>query len=270
MTSAVSSENNKGDPYAENPYLSHAISQWDSAPGRRARGPRGTPCHRGTSCPRGTSCSLFGRRKNKILDLRLRIKGLSRTTALLSIFYRLNDNWSIYIDSSSLLPLRVEKEWQEGKKEGYYVYDIDQGGKTVILHNKVSGNRKSMNAKNSIFDLFSLIYYYRLNHAEFDDIYTFDFLESRSVSTVYFQNEGVKEIRIKQISMTHTFSVRRLKQIGGVGIEIYISNDHLNLPLKIIVPSKLPKNKVLNVEFIIDKYEPGPGLTDIPRIYRLL
>ncbi|KPJ89537.1 MAG: hypothetical protein AMS17_01460 [Spirochaetes bacterium DG_61] len=198
------------------------------------------------------------------------VRGLSKTTALLSIFYRLNDKWSIYMDSSSLLPLRVEKDWQEGKKEGYYVYDIDQGGKTVILQNMVSGKRKTINAKNSIFDLFSLTYYYRVNHAEFNDTYTFDFLESRSVSTVYFRNEGIKEIRIPEISVTQMFSVRKLKQIGDVGIEIYISNDHLSLPLKIIAPSELPKNKVLDIEFIIDTYEPGPGITDIPWVYRLL
>ena len=198
------------------------------------------------------------------------IKGLSKTTALLSIFYRLDDHWSIYMDRSSLLPLRVEKDWKEGKKEGYYLYDIDQGEKTVLLQNKISGKIKTMNAQNSILDLFSLIYYYRMNHREFNETYAFDFLESRSVKTVYFQNDGITEIRIPQISATQMFSVRKLKQVGGVGMEIFISNDHLSLPLKIIAPSKLPKDKVLDIEFILDTYEPGPDITDIPWVYRLL
>jgi len=198
------------------------------------------------------------------------LKGLSRSSPLLSIFYRLNDQWDIYMRMDSFIPLRVEKDWQEGKDEGYYVYDIDQQGKTVTLRNMKSGKNKIMNAKNTVFDLFSLVYYYRLNYTAFDEIYAFDFLESRGVKTVYFQNEGSMEVRIPQIAVNHMLKVRKLKQIGDVGIEIYISDDSLRIPLKILAPSKLPKNKVIDIEFILDEYYPGPDQKVLPSVYKFL
>jgi hypothetical protein len=198
------------------------------------------------------------------------LKGQSRSSPLLSIFYRLNDQWDIYMAMDSFIPLRVEKDWQEGKDEGYYVYDIDQQGKTVTLRNMKSGKNKVMDVKNTVFDLFSLVYYYRLNHTDFDEIYAFDFLESSSVKTVYFQNEGSLEVRIPQISVNQKLKVRKLKQIGDVGIEIYISDDYLRSPLKILVPSKLPKKKVIDIEFILDEYDPGPDQKDLPDVFKLL
>ncbi len=200
------------------------------------------------------------------------LKGLSRTTVFLSIFYRLNDKWNVFIEKSSLLPLRVEKDWQEGKGEGYYIYEINQQDRVVILHNVSKGNTKTMNPEHYVFDLFSLIYFYRNNPHHFDSSYTFDFLEPKSVRTVHFQNEGEEEIEIPKIMRREnvTLTAQKLKQIGGIGIEIYVATDDLRLPLKMVVPSKLPKGKKLDIEFYIDKFTPGPEQTDIPSIYKLL
>lgn len=198
------------------------------------------------------------------------VKGLSRTTPFVSIFYRLNDDWSIFIERSSLFPLRIEKDWQEGKKEGYYVYEIDQQEHIVTLHNISGGNTKTIEANNTVFDIFSLIYYYRVNHVEFESSYTFDFLETKSVRTVHFQNEGEVEIRVPQISRQKLIAAQKLKQIGGIGIEIYIGTDNLKLPLKMIVPSILPRKKVIDIEFYIDRYYPGKDQKNIPAVYRLI
>jgi hypothetical protein len=198
------------------------------------------------------------------------LKGVSRSSTLLSIVYRLNDQWTIYMDRDTLLPLRVEKDWQEGRDEGYYIYDIDQENQSVVLQNVKEGKNKNMTAKNTVFDLFSLVYFFRSNHPQFDDGFTFDFPESRGVKTVHFKNEGSMEVRIPQIAVNHTINVRKLQQIGDVGIEIYISDDDLRIPLRILVPSKLPKNRVLEVEFILKEFEPGEGQEVLPDVYRLL
>jgi len=198
------------------------------------------------------------------------LKGLSRSASFLSIFYRLNDKWSIYMEQDSLLPLRVVKDWQEGKKEGYYVYEIDQYGNTVTLHSVKDDKSKTMNSKNYVFDIFTLAYYYRKNYPEFEGTYTFDFLETRSLRTVHFKNEGETEVRVPKISRTQRITARRLRQIGGIGIDIYLSNDNLRIPLRIVVPSKLPRDRVLDIEFIIDKYIPGDGQKELPDVYDLL
>jgi hypothetical protein len=200
------------------------------------------------------------------------LKGLSRTAVFVSIFYRLNDEWSVFIDKSTLLPLRVEKDWQEGKGEGFYIYEIDQQNRIVTLNNVSKGNTKTMNPENDVFDLFSLIYFYRKNSQQFNSSYTFDFLEPKSVRTVHFQNEGEEEIEIPKITRQKdvTIKAQKLKQIGGIGIEIYVATDDLRLPLKMVVPSKLPKGKKLDIEFYIDKFTPSPEQKNIPRIYNLL
>jgi hypothetical protein len=197
------------------------------------------------------------------------LKGLSKSAGFLSIFYRLNDNWSIFMEKDSFLPLRVEKDWQEGQDEGYYRYEIDQQSRKVTLYNVSGGTVKSIDSKNSVFDLFSLVYYYRRNTEAFDDVFTFDFLEARSVQTVRFQNEGTVRVTVPRISERRSIRARKLQQIGGVGIEIYMAEDNLKLPLKIVAPSKLPRGKVLDIIFYLDRYYPGEGtsIRDIPRVY---
>jgi hypothetical protein len=194
--------------------------------------------------------------------------GRSRTSGLLSIFYRLDDKWHVFMDRSNILPVRVEKDMKEGQKEGYYVYDIDQEGRRVIIHNLKDNNIKTVQAENTVFDLFSLIYFYRNNPSAFEGEFTFDFLEPTNVHTVHFRNEGSTGIKIDRISRYDEIPCIKLQQIGGVGIEIYVGDDELRLPLKLVVPSKLPRDRELIVEFVLEQYSPGKGQGDPPRLYR--
>ncbi|MFW6180243.1 MAG: DUF3108 domain-containing protein [Spirochaetota bacterium] len=194
--------------------------------------------------------------------------GRSRTSGLLSIFYRLDDKWHVFMDRDSILPVRVEKDMKEGQKEGYYVYDIDQADRRVIIHNLKDNNIKTVQAENTVFDLFSLIYFYRKDPSVFDREFTFDFLEPNDVHTVHFRNEGLTEIKIDRISRYDEIPCIKLQQIGGVGIEIYVGSDELRLPLKLVVPSKLPRDRELIVEFVLEKYAPGEDQPDPPRLYR--
>jgi len=195
------------------------------------------------------------------------LKGVSKTSGFVSIFYRLDDQWTIYIDKNTYLPVRIEKDFVEGKREGFYIYDIKQNDNLVILHNKHTGKEKLIQSENYVFDLFSLIYFFRNNPAVIDENYTFDFLEPRSVRTVHFEDKGNTEISIPKLSSNTKISVRKIKQIGGLGIRIYVGEDDLKLPLKMVVPAKLKKKKKIDVAFILDKYSPGKAQKNIPSIY---
>jgi hypothetical protein len=199
-----------------------------------------------------------------------KIKGLSRSAFLLSIIYRLDDKWTVFINTDTLLPTRVEKDMVEGRSEGYFVYDIDQNNNTLSILDKNTGNVDVLNSDNLIFDLFSLLYYYRNNPLIFKDTFTFDFMEPHALHTVHFQEEGVVDIMIPRISKRHTVSARKVKQIGGIGIEMYVSNDELRIPLKMTVPSILPGDKKLLIEFYIDRFSPGVKNGEIPDKYRSL
>jgi hypothetical protein len=195
------------------------------------------------------------------------LKGLSKTAAYISIFYRLNDKWVIYIDKNTFLPVRIEKDYVEGKKEGYYIYDIKQEDNLVILHNENKGTEKYIKSKNNVFDLFSLIYFFRNNSAVIEENFTFDFLEPRSVKTVHFKDEGEVQVSVPKISSDSTIPVHKITQIGGLGIRIFVGADDLKLPLKMIVPAKLKGKKRMNVEFILDKYSPGKDHKNVPIKY---
>jgi hypothetical protein len=198
------------------------------------------------------------------------IKGRSTASALLSVLYRLDDKWDVYMDRSTLYPFRVEKDYVEGKDKGYYVYDIDQAGGIVQHRDLRSGKVKTLTPKNPVFDLFSLVYFFRSKAETLPNPFVFDFLETKSVKTVQFQDLGEEEISIFAVSPHSPCRVRKLKQVGGVGIEIYISVDELRLPLKLLTPAKLSRKKTIDIEFVIDGYSPGSEQSKTPYEYRRL
>jgi hypothetical protein len=198
------------------------------------------------------------------------LTGFTKTTPFVSIFYRLDDKWTIFMEENSLLPVRVEKDWLEGKKEGYFIYDINQTDFKVHLQYRHSDKEKNIDADNVIIDLFSLIYHYRIDPTRFDQVYTFDFLEHKGVQTVQFQNEGEVDIEIPKISRRKTIKSHKLKQIGGEGIEVYISADEFKLPLKMVAPTRLSKKRYIDLILYIDKFTPGIDHKEIPIIYHRL
>jgi len=199
-----------------------------------------------------------------------RLNGRSRTSPFISIFYRLDDKWIVFMDRNTLLPLRVEKDMVEGKNKGYITYTIDQTTGNVLIESADGGTKTTVAAKNIVLDLFSLIYYYRKDPALFDTLFTFDFLEAKNVRTVHFQNAGDAEILVPKISKIDKLQVIKLQQVGGIGIEIYIGKDELRLPLKLVVPSKLPRKKRMIIQFNLEKYAPGEQQSNVPIMYKKL
>lgn len=199
-----------------------------------------------------------------------RLIGRSKSSPFLSIFYRLDDRWLVLIEEDTILPIRVEKEMVEGKNEGYFIYDIDNNSRTVNIQNMESGTVKTVQSKNTVFDLFTLIYYYRSNPSNFTSTFTFDFLEHKRVSTVQFRNDGEVMLDLPRISRQAPVSALKLCQIGGAGIEIYVGADELRLPLKLVVPSKLPRNRRVIIEFYLDRFSPGKLQKNIPEMYKKL
>jgi hypothetical protein len=199
-----------------------------------------------------------------------KIIGHTKSSPFVGIFFRIDDKWTVYAERETLLPLRMEKDMVEGKKRGFLVYDINQKEKTVFIQNMTKNTNKNVTADNLILDMFSLVYYYRKYPERFNNPFTFDFLEERSVETVQAKIEGDEEISVPKVTKLQELPTVKLKQIGGVGIEIYVSTDDLRLPLKLVLPSKLSKKRELLVEFFLEKYTPGEEQVEIPRLYKKL
>jgi hypothetical protein len=188
----------------------------------------------------------------------------------MNLFYRVDDKWLVFLDRKELLPLRLEKDMWEGKRKAYLVYHIDQQEKRVVFENRTAGSSKEKEAENLVFDLFTLAYYYRQFPEQFENVFTFDFLEERNLKTIQFKNEGKVMIRVIPISNKDKIPAYKMKQIGGIGIEIYVSTDELRIPLKIVTPARLKKGRKLNIEMNLEKYSPGEGQHEVPLLYRYL
>jgi len=196
------------------------------------------------------------------------LHGHTEGSKFMNLFYKVDDKWLVFIERKSLVPLLLEKDMWEGNRQAYLVYHIDQEGRRVVFDNMTTGSSDEKEAQNLVFDVFSLAYYYRQFPERFDGVFTFDFLEERNLKTVQFRNEGEVEIKVLPISKQKKLSAYKMKQVGGIGIEIYVSNDELRIPLKIITPAKLKKGRTLNVEMNLEKYRPGEGVVEVPELYR--
>jgi hypothetical protein len=202
------------------------------------------------------------------------IGGKSWTSSFVSIFYRLDDNWQIYVDTKTLLPLRVEKDMREGTKEGLFIYDLDQKHRKITIRD---GNNnsiiKTVTANNDVFDFVSMVYFFRENAASYTDrgdTIVFDFLEPKRVRTVSFKNEGLEDIIMPKISRSKAIRTTKFKQIGDTGIEFFVSDDSMFLPLKMSVNAKLPRDLRIRINVYLEKYssEGAGDYTSLRKIFR--
>ena len=196
--------------------------------------------------------------------------GHTDSSKFMDLFYQVDDKWNIYIERSRLIPLKVEKNMLEGKRKSFIVYEIDQDRHRVVFKNTTDGSSKEVDAGNIVFDVFSMAFYYRQYPERFNSVFTFDFLEEWGLQTVQFKNEGPVQILVTSISQNHKLPALKMKQIGGIGIEIYVSDDALRIPLKIVTPAKLKKGRTLKVEMNLEKYAPGQGTGEVPFPYNSL
>ena len=186
-----------------------------------------------------------------------KIVGRTKSSLLMSLFYRLDDKWIVYLDRDTLLPVRVEKDMREGKQSGYFIYDIDQDKRRVaILYPQEDKAKKVIPFSKDLFDIISLAYFMRAALPSYDvrgDTFSVDFLEPTKVKTVAFRNQGIEKIALPRSSHKGRFETHHFKQIGSYEIEFFIDCDEEHLPLKLFVSSRFLVID-LNIEAILLEY----------------
>jgi hypothetical protein len=200
-----------------------------------------------------------------------KLRSLTKSSRFMNLFFPVEDKWLVYIDRLRLMPLKLEKDMLEGKNEALLVYYIKQDDKLVVFENLSKGTVEEKEGEHHVFDLFSVIYYYRQYPEVFDgEGFTFEFLEEKGLQTVTFKNTGETRISVQPITNRKIIPAYRLMQVGGIGIEIYVSTDELRVPLKVVSPVRMKKDRKFNVEMNLHKYQPGRGQKEVPELYRKL
>jgi len=189
-----------------------------------------------------------------------KLTGHSKSAGLISIFYRLDDKWVIYLDSRTLRPVRVEKDQVEGRRTGFIVSDIDQETRTVTIRNVTKQTSKSVKGENDIYDFISMVYHFRRSAALYKkqgDSLTFDFLESSRITTVTFENTGSDTMKTRKLYRRKEFDVTRYSQSPDAGIEFYIADDPTHLPLKMYALAQINKRSSIDIEIYLTEYTGG-------------
>jgi hypothetical protein len=200
-----------------------------------------------------------------------RISGKMKTTGILNLLHQRTEQWEVLVDSSSLYPVRIERNIYDRGAQSSYIYYIHQEQRKVIIIDRITGQEKVIQTDNFVFDQFSLCYFYRKNPWYFKGNATFDFLKKESVETIILREEGLVQVNIPKLSGSDTTPSFMFIEDGDEGIEIYTGVDSFSIPLKIVFRTPLSdKKKKVVISLLISDYAVATDEQSVPEQYRLL
>lgn len=97
------------------------------------------------------------------------VKGRGKSTGLLSIFFKVDDDYQTYIDKKTNLPYKFIRRINEGGYTKDLEIDFNQQANTARVHNKETDEVKTYSTPDDIHDMLSAFYYIR-NQINTDDL----------------------------------------------------------------------------------------------------
>ena len=161
-----------------------------------------------------------------------------RTTGSFDFFLRIRDQWRAYIDTTSILPLRAQRDIAEKNYRKKETVDFDQRLDLADVQDHTHNERKSVKVANNCLELVSGFYYLRTLN--------FDRMKPGDVVKVpgYFDGDNfMLEIVFKgrQVVATKAGDIRVFKLVprmpdnklfkGENAISVYFSDDQNKIPV---------------------------------------
>ncbi len=97
------------------------------------------------------------------------IKGRGRSTGLLSLFFKVDDDYQTYIDKKTGKPYKFIRKINEGGYTKDLEIDFDHKENKAHVLNRENNNRQSFSVPNNVHDMLSAFYYIR-NQIDSDDL----------------------------------------------------------------------------------------------------
>ena len=97
------------------------------------------------------------------------IKGRGKSTGLLSLFFKVDDDYQTYIDKKTGKPYKFIRKINEGGYTKDLEIDFDHEDNRAHVHNKKNNKRQSFSIPNNVHDMLSAFYYIR-NQIDTDDL----------------------------------------------------------------------------------------------------
>jgi hypothetical protein len=161
-----------------------------------------------------------------------------KTTGSLDFFLRIRDQWRAYIDTTSILPIRTQREIAENNYRKKETVDYDHQHDMVEVHNHSKNTHKSFKIANNSLDLVSGFYYLRT--VNFDRMKVGEVIKMPG----FFDDENfLLEVVFKgrQTVETKAGNIRTFKLVpkmpnnklfkGENAITVYLSDDRNKIPV---------------------------------------
>jgi len=169
-----------------------------------------------------------------------KIEAQGKTTKIFSLFYKVQDYFTSYMDTSSLLSLEFRRFVQEGKYKNKQIAYFDRDS------NKVTAQNQLINITNYTQDILSALYACRtipnneivINDTIFLQIYN---LEKKEMFDTYFVPIKKEKIKTKIFGEINTIKCHPHVKKNRIFSEkdetyIWVTDDQYHLPVKVETP----------------------------------
>ncbi|MGA8853896.1 MAG: DUF3108 domain-containing protein [Christiangramia sp.] len=169
------------------------------------------------------------------------IKGRGQSTGLLSLFFKVDDDYQTYIDKRTGKPYKFIRKINEGGYTKDLEIDFDQQANKAHVHNKKNSERKTFSVPNNVHDMLSSFYYIR-NQIDSDELERGDemrvnmFIDDENIDfkLVFLGREVIKT----KFGKVATLKFRPYVLAGRVfkekeSLTFWISDDKNKIPVKI-------------------------------------
>lgn len=169
------------------------------------------------------------------------VKGKGKSTGLLSLFFKVDDDYQTYIDPETGKPYRFIRRINEGGYTKDLEIDFDHKVNKAHVLNRETNNRRTFSTPNNVHDMLSAFYYIR-NQIENEDLRPGDEMElnmfiddeNMNFKLVFLGREVIKTKFGKVASLKfrpYVLAGRVFKEKES--LTFWVSDDANKIPLKI-------------------------------------
>lgn len=169
------------------------------------------------------------------------VVGKGKSTGLLHLFFKVDDNYETFVDKNTGSPLRFIRQIDEGGHTKDIQIDFDHSSNTAHVFNRKHNTRESFTVQENVHDMLSSFYYLR-NNLNVDDISPGEMM----TLNMFFDNEN-HDFKLKflgrEVVKTKMGNIAALKfkpyvLAGRVfkekeSLTIWVSDDGNRMPVKI-------------------------------------
>lgn len=169
------------------------------------------------------------------------IVGKGKSTGLLHLFFKVDDNYETYIDKKTGAPYKFIRQIDEGGYTKDLEIDFNHQNNTAFVHDKKHNTKKTYQVEDNVHDMLSAFYYLR-NTLDFDTLKEGDM----SSLNMFFDDENYefqfkflgREVVKTKMGKIATLKFRPYVMAGRVfeekeSLTFWVSDDANRMPVKI-------------------------------------